>query len=162
MEEPDLDDVTELRHIIELLVALESQATALCAERRSPAELALIKGHLDGMAAAVANGEDGVDHDLAFHTEIAKATRNPIYGNLLTYLERKVRNLIRTARTNTARIDGLAAKVQEEHQAIYDAIAAGDGPRAKAAAERHLLNAAERLAVYRRAPARGNASGRAA
>jgi len=59
-----------------------------------------------------------------------------------------VRNLIRVARTNTARYEGLAYKVQEEHVAIFEAIAARDPEAAKAAAERHLRNAAARLQLY--------------
>ncbi len=51
-------------------------------------------------------------------------------------------------RSNTARFQGLTEAVQVEHQAIFDAIAAGDASRAREAAERHLLNAAARLEIY--------------
>lgn len=156
MEPPDLDDKRELQHIIELLMALEGQAAAIAATRRSLAELERIRAQLDGMARAIAEGRNGVDEDLGFHTEIAKATQNPIYTSLLTYLENRVRNLIRTARANTARIEGLAAEVQAEHQAIYEAIAARQPEAAKRAAEAHLLGAARRLALYRRDAARGD------
>jgi len=149
MEEPNLDDKRELQHILELLIALEGQAAAIAAERRTTQELGLIRARLDGMASAIAEGRSGVDDALGFHTEIAKATHNPIYQSLLTYLEHRVRNLIRTARTNTARVPGLAVEVQAEHQAIFDAIVRQQPEQARLAGEAHLRGAARRLALYR-------------
>lgn len=65
-----------------------------------------------------------------------------------------MRNLIRVARTNTARFEGLAYAVQEEHAAIYAALKARDAAAARDAAERHPRNAAARLQLYHKdAPA---------
>ncbi|HEX7076132.1 MAG TPA: FadR/GntR family transcriptional regulator [Hyphomicrobiaceae bacterium] len=148
IDEPNLADQSELAHIIELLVAIEGAATGLAAARRSQQELEAIKRALNAMARAIDEGLNGVDEDVAFHRTIVEATRNPFFIALVAFLESRVRNLIRAARTNTARYEGLAYKVQEEHEAIYEAIAAGDPDAAKAAAERHLRNAAARLKLY--------------
>ena len=101
------------------------------------------------MATAIERGESGVDEDLRFHTAIVDATGNPFFTGLAGFLENRVRKLIRTARRNTARFDGLANKVQAEHVAIYEAVAAQAETAARAAAERHLRNAAARLSLYR-------------
>ncbi len=148
IDDPNLDDHRELAHIIELLVAIEGVATGLAAARRSKQELEAIKEALDAMAAAIEEGRNGVDEDISFHRTIVEATRNPFFITLVSFLESRVRNLIRVARTNTARYEGLAYKVQEEHEAIYQAIVARDPDAAKQAAERHLRGAAARLKLY--------------
>lgn len=158
IDEPNLNDKQELAHILELLVAIEGAATGLAAARRREHELRAIKKALDAMAKAIEEGQNGVDEDLTFHRTIVEATRNPFFIALAAFLESRVRNLIRVARTNTARYDGLAYKVQEEHVAIYEAVAARNPDAAKAAAERHLRNAAARLQLY--LEDRSNAHGR--
>jgi DNA-binding FadR family transcriptional regulator len=149
LRQPNLDDKVELALILEFLIANEVAATSLAAERCLDSDLTKIRRALDAMARAVAIGEPGVDEDVAFHAAIIAATRNPFIIAFSNFLEHRVRNLIRTARTNTARFRGLAERVQAEHQAIYDAIAARDPAAARAAAETHLRNAAARLQLYR-------------
>jgi DNA-binding FadR family transcriptional regulator len=149
LQQPNLDDKTELAQILEFLITNEVAATSLAAERCSDSDLARIRRALEAMARAVAMGEPGVDEDVHFHAAIIAATRNPFIIAFSNFLEHRVRNLIRTARTNTARFRGLAERVQAEHQAIYDAIAARDPAAARAAAEQHLRNAAVRLQLYR-------------
>lgn len=158
IDEPNLNDKQELAHILELLVAIEGAATGLAAARRREHELRAIKKALDAMAEAIEAGQNGVDEDITFHRTIVEATRNPFFIALAAFLESRVRNLIRVARTNTARYEGLVYKVQEEHVAIYEAVAARNPDAAKAAAERHLRNAAARLQLY--LEDRSNAHGR--
>jgi DNA-binding FadR family transcriptional regulator len=145
---PDLDDQKELAHILELLIAVEVAATGLAAERRSAAELAGIKRALDAMATAIEQGDSGVDEDFRFHRKIVEVTDNPFFIGFTGFLESRVRNLIRAARTTT-RFKGLVHQVQKEHEAIYQAIEAGDPEAAKVAAERHLRNVAQRMRLYR-------------
>ena len=57
--------------------------------------------------------------------------------------------MIRQARTNTRHQHiELIEAVQEEHQAIFDAIKTSDPDAAARAAENHLHNAAQRLDMY--------------
>jgi DNA-binding FadR family transcriptional regulator len=146
----DFSDPEEIRNIIELLIAIEAAASEHAARRRSPEQLAAIKDQLDAMQAAIDRREPGVEEDLTFHRRIIEATGNPFFRDLSDFLDQRVRRFIRAARSNTARFQGLTEAVQVEHQAIYDAIAAGDGPRAREGAEQHLLNAAGRLEIYLR------------
>lgn len=144
----DFENREEVRHIVELLIGVEGVATQLAAERRSEKELALIKRRLDAVQDAIDRGEPGVEEDVAFHRAIIESTGNPYFRDLSEFLDRKVRSFIRTARQNSARFSGLAQMVQNEHVEIYKAIAAGDGPAARAAAEVHVNNAADRLRLY--------------
>jgi DNA-binding FadR family transcriptional regulator len=144
----DFGNKAEIRHIIELLMAVESAATRHAALRRSPEELASIEARLRAMQAAIDRGEPGVEEDVAFHCAIVEASGNPFFRDLSEFLDRRVRNFIRAARTNTARRSGMSQLVQREHEAIFEAILAGDGEAALRAAETHLLQAAKRLEVY--------------
>lgn len=144
----DFSDKEELRHIVELLMAVEASATEHTAARRSEADLATIRDKLDAMQAAIHRGEPGVDEDVAFHRAIIDATGNPFFRDLSDFLDRRVRNFIRTARANSARLTGMAQTVQGEHEAIFEAIVARDPQAARLAAETHLKNAAKRLAIY--------------
>ncbi|MXQ10605.1 FadR/GntR family transcriptional regulator [Microvirga makkahensis] len=144
----DFSNREEIRNIVELLMAVEATATEHAAVRRTKGELKAIEAQLRAMQAAVDRGETGVDEDVAFHRSIVEATGNPFFRDLSDFLDRRVRNFIRTARSNTARIGGMAQAVQAEHQAIFDAIVRKDAAAARAAAENHLRNAASRLALY--------------
>lgn len=149
LDTPDFANAQEMRAIVELLIAVEGVATQLTAQRRTKAELKTIKARLDAVQRAIDRGEPGVEEDVAFHRVIIEAADNPHFRDLTDFLDRKVRGFIRTARLNSARFSGLAQIVQTEHVAIYDAIAAGDPAAARAAAERHVVNASERLRLYR-------------
>ncbi|MCB5177420.1 FadR/GntR family transcriptional regulator [Microvirga lenta] len=144
----DFTDKEEIRNIVELLMAIEASATEHAAARRSDKDLRNIQAQLDAMQAAIDRGEPGVEEDLAFHRSIIEATGNPFFRDLSDFLDRRVRTFIRTARANTARLEGLTQAVQAEHQAISDAIARQDASGARLAAETHLKNAAGRLALY--------------
>ncbi|WP_230532388.1 FadR/GntR family transcriptional regulator [Microvirga roseola] len=148
LEVTDFSNKEEIRNIIELLMAVEATATEHAATRRSEEDLKSIQAQLDAMEAAVERGEPGVEEDLAFHRSIVEATGNPFFRDLSDFLDRRVRNFIRTARANTARLGGMTQAVQAEHQAIFNAILRKDAPTARAAAETHLRNAAARLALY--------------
>ena len=142
-------DRAEIESIIELLMAIESSATELAAQRRTAEDLALIGTQLEAMQRAIDRGDSGVDEDVAFHQAIVDATKNPFFKDLSTFLDRRVRSFIRTARANTAKLQiGHMMAVQEEHRAIFEAIQNQNSQLARQAAEDHLKRAAERLAIY--------------
>ncbi len=145
----DVNDAMDIRNVIELLMAVEAAATARAAERRSEEDLINIESRLHAMQTAIDRGESGVDEDIQFHRAIVEAARNPYFRDMSDFLDANVRNFIRKARENTARMRlGLVQDVQEEHRAIFEAIAAGNSLAARRAAEAHLIGAARRLALY--------------
>ena len=144
----DLTDAVEIRDVIELLMAVEAAASAHAAVRRSDAGLKAIEAKLLAMQDAIDRGEHGVEEDVAFHRAIVHASGNPFFEEMSQFLDGRVRNFIRKARSNTAQRSGLVQVVQKEHQAIYEAIAAQEPTAARQAAETHLMRAAERLAHY--------------
>lgn len=149
MQDVTIDEKDSLAMVMELLVTIEVAATRFAAMRRSPEDLKRIKRALIGMEYEIANDRLGDEEDFAFHQAIVDATHNPHFRALSEHLEHGARRVIRQARSNTkAQHADLIEAVQQEHKAIYDAIAAGDPARAAEAAETHLRNAAERLNMY--------------
>ena len=139
-------DAQELRDVVELLSALRSAASAHAALRRTPVQLAAIAHWYDAIGQAIRDGRPGEEEDIAFHRAIIEAAGNPLFNDMLGFLDGRVRAFVRTARTNS-RQHGLADQVQEEHRIMLDAIAAGDAEAARLSAERHLSNALKRLAL---------------
>lgn len=139
-------DVEDLRQVVELLSAVRSAASAHAALRRTPAQLAAITQWYEAIGRAIQEGQPGEEEDIAFHRAIIDAAGNPLFNQILDFLDGRVRQFVRTARTNS-RQRGLTEQVQEEHRIMLDAIAAGDPEAARIAAEQHLANALERLAL---------------
>jgi DNA-binding FadR family transcriptional regulator len=148
--DPSVDTETGLAELFEFLLAVEVPATRLAAQRRSPAELAAIRQAYDRLYAATRDLGDGTEEDEAFHRAIVQASHNQYFIAFASFLDARVRRLIRTARKNTRnRSMDLVWQVQREHEAILLAIEAGDPEGASAAAANHLTNAASRLALYK-------------
>ncbi|MFT5644934.1 MAG: GntR family transcriptional repressor for pyruvate dehydrogenase complex [Janthinobacterium sp.] len=139
------DAMQAVLRVIELRRGLEAEMAALAAERRSEAQNAQIHLALLAIDEAVANGQDGVEQDLAFHTAISEASGNPLYTSLLQFLRQFLRAAISIGRTSAAQREEFSGQLKEEHGAIAAAIARQDTAGARAAAHRHLENVAERI-----------------
>lgn len=149
MQDIALGERDSLALVMELVETVEVAATRLAALRRTPEDLKLIRRALIGMEYEIANDRLGDEQDFQFHQSIVEATHNPHFVALSSHLELNARRVIRQARTSTkAQNLSLVEAVQEEHQAIFDAIKAGDPEQAAQAAATHLKNAAQRLDLY--------------
>jgi len=130
----------DLVHLMELRVAVESEAAGLAAERRTSAQLAVITRGLDGFSRVTGHPERLVEADFAFHAAIADASGNPFLAGLLDAIGPRAIMLHRTqltAGTDATDADHLQL-LMYEHGAIRDAIARGDGQAARAAMAVHL------------------------
>lgn len=149
MQDVAIEERDSLALVMELIVTVEVAATRLSAMRRTPEDLKMIRRALIGMEYEIANDRLGDEQDFAFHQAIVAATHNPHFIALSSHLEQGARRVIRQARTNTrSRHMDMIEAVQEEHEAIFNAIKAGDPDAAARAAENHLKNAAQRLDMY--------------
>lgn len=131
--------------IVETRRALECEAAELAAERGSKEDVRRIRTALRAIQRAVESGQDGVEEDVRFHRAIAQAARNPFLKLTLDYLSQFLSSATRVTRANEARSRKLGMEVLREHEALVDAIEAGDSSAARAAAARHLRNAARRI-----------------
>ncbi|PXY24262.1 GntR family transcriptional regulator [Prauserella flavalba] len=128
--------------LIEFRTALEVEAAALAARRRTGAQLADLRESLDEFAASAGNPSAAVRADFTFHLRIALAAGNRYFADLLRsfgpgmiimHRERLPANPERFART------------AGEHENVYAAIERQDAEAARAAARVHLANSRVRL-----------------
>ena len=131
--------------MVEVRRALEAEVAALAATRRSADDVKRVRRAVAALDQAVQAGGDGVDEDVQFHRAIAEAARNPFLISTLNYLAQFLRGATQVTRANEARRADFAAQVKAEHTAIASAIEAGDAPKARQAAARHMVNAARRI-----------------
>lgn len=144
---PDqLATLQEVIAMLELRIGVETEAAALASQRRSVANLREMRQALDEFAGAVQAGRDAVAADFRFHLEIARATQNPHYGELMATLGAP---MIPRARLDapvplTDERREYLQRVNVEHESIFDAIASQDSDAARAAMRTHLSNSRER------------------
>lgn len=122
-------ELTEVRRLFEPVAA------GLAATRISASALARVEGHLAAMREARDDVELLNEHDAAFHRAVVDATGNQTLASLLEGISsRTVR-----ARVWRGMVGGnVADRTLAEHQAIYDALVAGDAALAQAAALVHV------------------------
>lgn len=150
----DILTMLDVMAILELRISLETEAAGLAANRRGEDHLRRMREALDAFDAHVGKGSgDAVGFDLAFHLEVAQATGNRYFHDILGQLGR---NIIPRTRLNSAALahDQQAEylrRVNREHEDIFDAIARRDPEAARAAMRTHLSNSRERLRRAREA-----------
>lgn len=132
--------------VLELRIGLETEAAGLAAQRRSDANLATLRKALDAVIAAVEAGQDSVAADFQFHLEIARATQNSHFVDLMTTLGSQIipRARLEPATAMSAERQAYMRRVNAEHESILDAIASQDAEAARAAMRTHLSNSRER------------------
>jgi len=140
-----LESMEAVVQVVELRRVLEGEIAALAAERSTRAQQAGLKRALKAIDAAMADGRDGVDEDMAFHRAIGEATGNPQFSRLLAFLEQYLLEAMRVTKGNEARREDFMRQVREEHRCIVAAIEDRDPAAARAAAVKHLLRGEQRL-----------------
>ena len=136
-----------LAHIFELRTLVEIGVAELAARRRRPKDLKAMAAALGRMAGAVAAHDDGGRDDDAFHGAVAAATGNPMMRDLVGFLSKQFSESRRLSWAPEQHALGRTQALQDEHRAIYDAIATGDPAAARAASFQHLSATAARLDI---------------
>jgi len=142
----ELKTVADVLHIIELRMSLEIEASGLAAERRSNEDVARIKKALATIEAEIKGGGNAVEADFQFHLSIFQASKNRFFPQLLQFLGHFIipRQMLHMAKDSRTRRASYLDRIQTEHVAIFDAIAAQNATAARKAARRHLSNALRR------------------
>lgn len=141
-----LSTLQDVIQVLELRIGLETEAAGLAAQRRSEANLAALREALDDVIAAVEAGQDSVAADFQFHVEIARATQNHHFADLMATLGAQIipRARLEPAADLDAGRLAYMRRVNAEHESILDAIARQDADAARAAMRTHLSNSRER------------------
>ena len=132
--------------VLELRIGLETEAAALAAQRRTDANLAAMRRALDALGVALEQGSDAVAADFQFHQEVARATQNDHFADLMTTLGSRIipRARLEPAQVMTDERREYLRRVNGEHESIFDAISSQDAEGARAAMRTHLANSRER------------------
>ncbi|GAA4079533.1 FadR/GntR family transcriptional regulator [Nocardioides kongjuensis] len=123
----------DIAHLLEVRHAIEVRAAALAAERRTAADLASMDAIMDRRRQAVLDGDGPafIDADVDFHCAVVAAAHNPLLVELYD-------GLVETLRASIEH-PGAADVLAAEHDAVLDAIRAGD-PAVAATASADLLD----------------------
>ncbi len=132
--------------VLELRIGIETEAAALAAARRSARNLADMRASLDAFMQALAAGRNAVGPDFQFHLDIARATQNAHFADLMATLGTDIIPRARLEPSTPPEGDRLEylRRVNGEHESIFDAIANRDAEAARAAMRTHLANSRER------------------
>ncbi len=143
----DLTTVADVISVLELRISLETEAAGLAAQRRTDHHLEAMRQALEGFESAIENAADAVPADFQFHLEVARATGNRHFADLMTYLGAMIIPRTRIDTLPSAaqgRLDYLRT-VNGEHESIFNAIRNQDPEGARAAMRTHLANSRDRL-----------------
>lgn len=133
-------DPQAIVHIYQVRGALDALAARLAAQRRFRMDPKLIAA---GRAAARGdNVAVMIDADLAFHRALYEAAGNPLIGESAQLHWRHLKRVMGAVLQEM----GQREAVWDEHEAIADAIAAGDAQRAARLIEDHSQHASRTLA----------------
>ena len=123
-----------LPEVFEVRRLLEPAATALAAERITSEGLADLRVHLEAMRSA-GSAEELLRHDVAFHDCVMATTGNRTLTSVINGLSAP------TVRARVWRVSietDVKTRIMTQHDSIYQALEARDGPLAHAAALLHV------------------------
>lgn len=125
----DVEKLLEVRRMLEIEIA------GLAAERRTDSDLEALR---ETVARMEYEGERGfVENDVAFHAALANATHNEFFEILLNSLADALIQMRHLALS----IPETPKRALGHHRAIMQAVVEGKAPRARAAMEKHLIEA---------------------
>lgn len=127
---------TTIAAVVEARIAIEAEAAALAATRRTPADLREIRRTLAARGVQGQSVPAHVDADMAFHRAVIAAAHNDVLSGLFdAFLPR-----LRTAMIDMLKIAPVASEAADHacHQELADAITARSPAAATAASRTHL------------------------
>lgn len=133
-----------VQQIYDVRRSIETRTVTLASLRRTEAEAQTILHHAAQMRIQVENPDLVMEHDLAFHLEIAKASRNPIFSMIVGAFQGVSRQSWSVGwRSRTEASERLA--MAQTHIDIADAIATGDPQKANALMTTHFNDSIKAL-----------------
>lgn len=145
--DPDgLGSLNSVLDILELRMAVETEAAAIASERATNLQIKAIKEAQRVFSRAISDGERAIKEDFAFHQAIALATQNVRFAEFLEFLGRFIipRQSIRSFEGNPDHSRKYLGQIEKEHGLILHAIDAHTPNKAREAMRGHLLKSRER------------------
>lgn len=141
-----LETISDIQRCYEFRIVTESGAAALAARMADEADLADLDRRFRKLDAVLSEDSLGVQEDYDFHVAIAKASKNQFFVSVIVSMQTQVlfsMNLMRNlSLVKTAERRRL---VQDEHEAVLQALRQRDAQAASAAMRAHLERARDRM-----------------
>ncbi|SEP80181.1 transcriptional regulator, GntR family [Devosia sp. YR412] len=143
----EIQSIPQTLEMLEFRMAVETEAAAIAAYRRSAEQENVIRtAHME-MDRRVAQSEPTAEADFAFHTAIGAATNNRYFVDALNRFGPRAIPRSQFPTLPSANDAAYLAGVVAEHERILNAISDQDPEAARAAMREHLLGSQKR---YRR------------
>ena len=138
--------VRDVLAMLELRISLETEAAGLAAARRTESHLEGMRQALQAFEQQIGQSGDGVSPDFQFHLQIAYATGNRYFVEVMSHLGTATlpRTRVFTIQGEDERLHYLRI-VNQQHSDIYAAIERKDPEAARAAMRAHLSRSYDRL-----------------
>lgn len=130
-------DQIDIQQIYDARRTIEARTAALAALRRTEVEANAIIAHAEAMATDFHLPEKVMEHDIAFHLAIARASRNPVFALILGAFQNVTRETWPIGwRSRSSDADRQAMNTL--HREIGQAILTGDPSAATSAMNQHF------------------------
>ncbi|WP_341368932.1 FadR/GntR family transcriptional regulator [Yoonia sp. BS5-3] len=138
--------IADIQRVFEFRAAIEGEAAYLAAARRDETHLTRLKDILQELDRCIQSGELGVDADEAFHAVVCEASDNGYFAAARNSMKSNIlKGMNLTRSLSLSKTQARMQKVQAEHYAVFDAIAAQDEDKARDAMRTHVMNARVRV-----------------
>lgn len=143
----EIQSIPQTLEMLEYRIAVEAEAAAIAAYRRSALQEEAIRGANQEMARRIELGQSTVEADYAFHMAVAAATNNRYFIDSLARFGPRAIPRSQFPTLPDASDRQYLLGVLEEHDRILEAIADQDAEAARTAMRGHLTSSQKR---YRR------------
>lgn len=141
-----LASIPDIRAFLDFRCCIEGEAAARAARTRTDEQLLHLQQCQQRFETALANGEEAIEEDIAFHDAVALACGNRFFSMTMAALGPQTRFSIGLVRSLAGRPQGeRLADVCREHAAIATAIERQDAAAASRAMQDHLQGGITRL-----------------
>ncbi|WIJ26420.1 FadR/GntR family transcriptional regulator [Devosia sp. RR2S18] len=140
----EIQSIPQTLEMIEFRIAVETEAAAIAAHRRSAQQEADIRTANQLLATRVEGGESTIEADFAFHEAIAKAANNRHFVDALHRFGSRSIPRSQFPTLSHAESRDYLSKVMSEHDSILDAISEQDPEAARQAMRAHLTGSQKR------------------
>jgi GntR family transcriptional regulator, transcriptional repressor for pyruvate dehydrogenase complex len=137
-------DQASIQQIYDVRRTIEMRTVSLAALRRTDGEAEEISRLAQAMKADFSMSERVMEHDIAFHAAVGRASRNPLFALIVSSFEVVTRQTWRIGWTSR-RSDVERLESVEGHIRIAAAIRAGDQRQAEAAMAEHFDHSVKAL-----------------
>lgn len=136
--------------LLELRMAIEGDAAAKVAARKSSRDLQRLNARLESMSTTHILEEFAI-LDIDFHMDLLRLSGNELFASLGSALRDRYVRFAIDAMDAYRGADHLRGDTATEHRLIVDAIASGDADQARQAARGHVMQARNRWVEVQRA-----------